>query len=168
MHAFPKSAESCRHNRLNFWLSTAFGLGLSPVLPGTCAALIGLGLHLLILYSLPSSGQWPALLFFFILFSVLCLRLNAWAEAYWKKCDHRSFVLDEVAGYLLVPVLFRAESTLLTVLLGFVLFRALDLIKIFPANRIDKRLKNRWGVLLDDYVSAVYAAAILYILHYVR
>ena len=159
MHAFPQNAAPCRRDRLNFWLSTAFGLGLSPVLPGTCAALIGLGLHLFILHSLPASWQWPALLFFFILFSALCLHLNAWAEAYWKKCDHKSFALDEVAGYLLVPVLFRAESTLQTALVGFILFRVLDMIKIFPANRIDKRLKNRWGVLLDDVVSAIYAAA---------
>jgi len=168
MHPFSKNADSCRSDRLNFWLSTAFGLGLSPVLPGTCAALVGLGLHLLILHSLPVSGQWPALLFFFILFSALCLRLNAWAEAYWKKCDHQSFVLDEVAGYLLVPDLFRCDFMCETLLLGFILFRALDMIKVFPANYIDKRLKNRWGVLLDDCVSAVYAAAILYFLHYIR
>ncbi len=156
------------HERRNFWISTAFGLGLSPILPGTCAALLGLGLHLLILYALPAAWQWPALLCLFILFSALCLGLNSWAESYWKKSDHHSFVLDEVAGYLLVPILFRAEASLSSALWGFVLFRVLDMIKIFPANRIDKRMKNRYGVLLDDYVSATYAAIALYLIHAFR
>ena len=153
---------------MNFWLSTAFGLGLSPVLPGTCAALLGLGLHVLILRGLPAAWQWFALLCLFVLFSALCLRLNSWAENYWKKHDHQSFVLDEVAGYLLVPILFRAESSLSSAVWGFVLFRALDMIKVFPANRIDKRMKNRYGVLLDDYISAIYTAIALYAVHAFR
>lgn len=153
------------NDRLKFLLATAFGLGLSPILPGSCAALLGLGLHLVIMYCLPAALQWPALAAFFLLFSVLCLYLNDWADAYWKKSDHQSFVLDEVAGYLFVPVLFRAQVSLTVALWAFVLFRVLDMIKIFPANRIDKRMKNRWGVLLDDLVSAAYAAIVLYIVH---
>lgn len=153
-------------DRLSFWLATAFGLGLSPILPGTCAALLGLGLHLLIIYTLPYWLHLPLLILACLVFSLLCLRLNDWADAYWKKCDHQSFVLDEVAGYLLVPVLFRAETGLTWALWGFVLFRVLDMIKIFPANRIDKRMKNRWGVLLDDFVSAAYAAIVLYVLRH--
>jgi phosphatidylglycerophosphatase A len=149
--------------RLKFWISTAFGLGLSPILPGTCSALLGLILHLLILHILPEAAQFSVLVALFIIFSALCLYLSDWAEAYWKKPDYQSFVLDEVAGYLLVPILFRADNTLPYIIWGFILFRILDMIKIFPANRIDKQMKNRYGVLLDDFVSAIYAAVVLYI-----
>ena len=150
-------------DKRNFVLATAFGLGLAPFMPGTSSALLGLGIHLAIIYLTPVWLHFSLILFFFVLFSWLCLHLDAWATQYWNKHDHKNFVLDEVAGYLCVPLFYRATESLETALWGFVLFRALDMIKIWPANIVDKTWRNKWGVLVDDLISAFYAAIILYI-----
>lgn len=153
-------------DRRNFALASAFGLGLSPILPGTCAAALGLGIHLAVIYLTPAVLHFWLILLFFLLSSWLCLHLNAWAEGYWGKHDHQSFVLDEVAGYLCVALLYSlsgGSAGLKSALLGFVFFRVLDMIKIYPANVVDKTWHNRWGVLVDDLISAVYATVLLHL-----
>lgn len=153
-------------DRRNFLLASAFGLGLSPILPGTCAAALGLLIHLGIMYLTPDVLHFWLVLLFFLLSSWLCLHLNSWAEAYWGRHDHQSFVLDEVAGYLCVPLLFSLSGGtegMKSALLGFVLFRVLDMIKIYPANVVDKTWHNRWGVLVDDLISAVYATLVMHL-----
>ena len=50
-------------------------------------------------------------------------------------------------------------------LLCFVLFRVFDILKPFPANWIDKNVKNAWGVLLDDIFASIYCLIILFFLH---
>ena len=57
----------------------------------------------------------------------------------------KNFVLNEVAGYLFFPLLFRPQETWQTALAGFALFRVLDIVKVFPANIVDKTMKNKWG-----------------------
>jgi phosphatidylglycerophosphatase A len=41
-------------------------------------------------------------------------------------------------------------------LLGFLLFRATDVIKPWPANRLES-LPGGWGVMADDAMAALYA-----------
>ncbi len=162
-----KPGFQSKADRRNFALASAFGLGLSPILPGTCAALLGLGIHLGIIYLTPAGLHFWLIFLFFLLSSWLCLHLNTWAEAYWGKHDHQSFVLDEVAGYLCVPLLYLlsggGSGSMKSALLGFVLFRVLDMIKIYPANVVDKTWHNRWGVLVDDLISAVYATVVMHL-----
>ncbi len=50
------------------------------------------------------------------------------------------------------------------VILGFFLFRFFDIVKVPPANIIDRRLKNGWGVVLDDVVAGVYACVVVHLL----
>jgi phosphatidylglycerophosphatase A len=46
-------------------------------------------------------------------------------------------------------------------LLGFLFFRLFDIVKPPPANWFDRRLKNGYGVVLDDVVAGIYAALAL-------
>jgi phosphatidylglycerophosphatase A len=146
---------------------SAFGLGLSPVLPGTCGALLGVAIHVGIALSLPARLH---LMFLTLAFVAVCAAnhlLTEWAEAYWNEPDPRHFVLDEVAGYLFVPMLFREGELWKTALAGFVLFRIFDIFKLIPPARlVDRELHGPWGVLLDDLVSAGYAALILHFVHW--
>lgn len=138
------------------------GLGLSPVMPGTCGAFLGVLLHLLIYFGLPPDVHFMALTFGFLATSGLGVALTPWAERYWNCPDPPHYVLDEVSGYLLVPLLFRDGSFWPTLIGGFFLFRVLDIFKLLPPARlIDTTLHGPWGVLLDDLVSAGYAALIL-------
>ena len=71
-------------------------------------------------------------------------------------------MLDEVAGYLVVPILFRGGELWQVALVGFLLFRIFDIIKIPPARQIDQNMHGSWGIILDDLISGAYAAAALY------
>lgn len=149
-------------DRLFITLGSALGLGLSPVAPGTFGTLLGVCIHAGIVFLAPENLH---LGFLMAALLVVCTGnhlLTPWAVRYWQSKDPRHFVLDEVAGYLLVPVLYRAGTFWHTALWGFVLFRVFDIIKLPPARQIDKNIPGAWGILLDDLVSAVYAAVALY------
>ena len=53
----------------------------------------------------------------------------------------------------------------ITMMLIFILFRFFDILKIFPANVVDKRLKSAFGVILDDLIAGIYTIIIIYILN---
>lgn len=148
-------------------IGSALGLGLSPFLPGTCGALLGVAFHILIVLIFPVNMQLPALVFTFIFVCAANNILTPWAEEYWNTKDPGHFVLDEVAGYLFVPILFREGELWKVVLWGFFLFRIFDIFKLIPpASLIDRELHGPWGVLLDDLVSAGYAALFMYFIYW--
>ena len=149
-------------DRFKLAVATAFGLGLAPVAPGSFGALLGVGLHLLIAFTLPAALQIPALVLALALVALANHWLTPWAVRYWNDKDPGHFVLDEVAGYLLVPILFRPGEPWQVALWGFLLFRILDIIKVPPARQVDQKLHGSWGILLDDLISALYAVAVLY------
>lgn len=148
-------------------LGSAFGLGLSPIAPGSFGALLGVLAHVLIVLFLPPGSQTVAIVVVFIVVCAVHFALTPWAQAYWKCSDPRHFVLDEVAGYLLVAALFHHGQLWQIALWGFLLFRIFDIIKIPPARQIDQRMHGALGVVLDDLVSAVYAVIALHIFRWV-
>ena len=149
-------------------VGTAFGLGLLPLAPGSFAALFGVGLHLLFFFFFPKFLFIPLLVFSLLLVSYLNHILTPWAEAYWQKEDPGNFVLDEIAGYLMVPIFFHSgsESVWLIAAVGFLLFRILDIIKIEPARYFDRHVHNAWGILIDDLISGAYAVMLMYAAQY--
>lgn len=76
------------------------------------------------------------------------------AGRYWGIADASPIVIDEVVGYLVtmafVPFTWPAA------LAGFVLFRAFDVLKPWPASALD-RVKTGVGVMLDDVAAGVWA-----------
>ena len=143
-------------------LGSAFGLGLLPVAPGTFGALLGLAWHLAALSAgLSGLALRGACLAGALLWSAVHYALTPWAQAYWNDSDPGHFVLDEVVGYLCVPLLSLETHDLRLVLLGFLLVRVFDIIKLPGARYIDRNIHTASGVLFDDVVSAVYAAAVL-------
>lgn len=145
-------------------IGSAFGLGLSPIMPGTFGALLGVFLHIGIVSFFPVSFQLIALIFVFAAICIANHILYPWAKNFWNSDDPKHFVLDEVAGYLFVPILFSRGEFWPTVIWGFVLFRFYDIIKMPIARQIDQNMHNSWGVILDDLVSAVYAVVTLLII----
>lgn len=136
--------------RLALLICTVGGVGYSPVAPGTVGSVAGLmmyaafrglrltpGIEGLILLALICAGAWSGTV----------------AERHFGTTDPRAGVIDEVAGMLLT--LFLLPPTLTTVLVGFVVFRALDILKPFPARRLEA-LHGGWGMMADDLMAAVY------------
>jgi len=152
-----------RKTRFKILIGSALGLGLSPIAPGTFAALLGVAIHVAIHTLTPPAAHLWLLIAAFLAVCVGNHVLTPWAEAYWKKKDPGNFVLDEVAGYLLVPILFRDGELWQVCLWGFLTFRFLDIVKVPPANYFDKHGTGAWGILLDDLVASAYAAGLLYL-----
>jgi phosphatidylglycerophosphatase A len=73
--------------------------------------------------------------------------------------DSRRIVIDEIAGMLVVGFLLPSGAGYW--LSGFVLFRALDVLKPFPARWIERNVVGGWGIMLDDIVAGLYANLIL-------
>lgn len=143
-------------------IGSAFGLGLSPIAPGSFGALVGVGYTVAVFLVLsPPTRPW-AIALGLVLVAAANHLLTPWAVAYWKDEDPKHFVLDEVAGYLVVPLLMPKGSLWEVAFWGFLLFRIFDVIKIPPARQIDRNLHGSWGILLDDLVSGLYAASALY------
>jgi phosphatidylglycerophosphatase A len=138
-------------------MATWWGTGYSPLASGTVGTLAAIPLYL-VLARLP--------LPLYILTLVPLFFFSCWvagaAEEIFAEKDSGKIVIDEVVGYLVTmtgaPFSWRA------VILGFFLFRFFDIVKVSPANIIDRRLKNGWGVVLDDVVAGVYACVVLHLL----
>ena len=77
--------------------------------------------------------------------------------------DHPAIVIDEVAGFLITMLALPpdAEVQWLWVMAGFVVFRALDIIKPWPIRLIDRRVHGGLGIMLDDIVAGLIAMTIL-------
>ncbi len=104
-----------------------------------------------------------------VLGSVLCVALAPSVIALTGKKDPREVVVDEVAGqavsFLCVAWLLKTMPVTriwLVTLAGFLLFRAFDIIKPWPANRLE-RLPAGWGILADDLMAGLYAGMVLHI-----
>ncbi len=79
-----------------------------------------------------------------------------------KTRDQNQIVIDEVLGMLVscIPILFVEEYSILHFALAFVFFRFFDIVKV-PPTRFFDRMKNAFGVMMDDVVAGIYAAAAL-------
>jgi len=136
------------------------GLGLLPLAPGTWgtlgAAAAGLGL----LASSPEAARYwlETCLAIALLASIATLTLTAGVERAFGK-DPQVVVTDEVAGYF-VTLSLVAHPTPAHLAAAFFLFRLLDVVKPWPARRLES-LPGGWGVLLDDVLAGLYGAIVL-------
>jgi len=92
--------------------------------------------------------------------------LHATGDRILAEKDSRTLVWDEVAGFL-VAVAFVPFTWQLAIL-AFVLERTIDVIKVPPANWIEKHWPSGWGVVGDDIAAGLYTCAILHIAVYLR
>lgn len=156
-----------RQDHLKLFLASGFYLGLAPLVPGSFGALSGLAWHLLAVawgWSDTLVRVWC--LWGALVFSAVHYWLTPWAQRRWHDPDPRHFVLDEVVGYLAVPIFWvLPEQPPFPVwqlaLVGFCVFRILDAIKLPIARYIDRNIHTASGVLFDDVVSAAYSAALV-------
>lgn len=133
---------------------TGFYIGDCPRLKGTLGTLEGVLLYALIVWLAPAPGRDLVIGFVILLLSVLCLSIGSWAERYYQQKDPPSFILDEIAGFL-VACIFSNPAWLKTILL-FSIFRVLDIIKPFPIKKAQV-LPGGSGILLDDLIAGFFA-----------
>jgi phosphatidylglycerophosphatase A len=133
-----------------------------PLAPGTWGSLVGVGLFLLLVRTTPPNALVPVVLVAIV--AVTCVGI--WAATRTEQLSGRKdpgkVVVDEVAGQFisLFPLTLFARWSTLAVIVSFILFRFFDIVKPYPANRLQD-LNGGAGVMLDDLVAGVYGAVIV-------
>jgi phosphatidylglycerophosphatase A len=135
--------------RAGLVIATALGAGYAPIAPGTFGSAVGL----LLWFALPGIN-WVQLLAIAVT-SVVGSWSGFVAEEHFKRRDPGQVVVDEVAG-MMVTLAFNPLPSLAWAAAAFVLFRAADIIKPFPVNRLE-RLPGGIGIMADDLAAGVYA-----------
>lgn len=134
--------------------------GRSPVAPGTAGTIVGVLLFLAVRNLAP------------VPYGILCVLLcviGAWAageaEEILGRKDHRSIVIDEIAGYLIS--LFLVPPAWGYIISGFFLFRFFDIVKPWPLFRLQD-VRGGLGVMLDDIGAGIYTNIVLQIAAYYK
>ena len=135
--------------RFGLFIATCGYIGYVPVAPGTFGSAVGLALFALIRWSGSTAIELGVI--------VLLLALGVWsgnvAERHFRQVDPGPVVLDEVAGMLITLALIPV--TVSGAIVGFLIFRLFDVIKPWPANRLEA-LPGGLGMMADDAMAAVY------------
>jgi phosphatidylglycerophosphatase A len=153
-------------NRLILLVAQGFGTGRSPIAPGTFGTLLGFAwIYLLLL---------PRNAVFYILGTLVGLGLAIWigsaAERILNEKDPGSIVIDEIAAVPIVylPIVLRTPNQpasqhfttyWIELILTFALFRLFD---IWKPLGIRASQNAPGGLVLDDMLAAVFAAALLW------
>jgi len=148
-----------RYRSFAFWWSVGFGAGLLRPAPGTWGSILGLGIGYFLL-------QLPYAAGVLVLGALLITVISIFAIGVIEKSagvhDAPEIVIDEIAGQWLamVPLAFLPYGWL-ELGLSFLLFRIFDIIKPWPIGPLDRKVSGGFGVMVDDLVAGVIAAAIL-------
>ena len=141
-----------------------FGIGFLTSAPGTLGSL----LSIFLLYFLKKNLSINSLIIFFIILiiqSIYLINIYSYKE---ERIDSPEIVIDEFLGIFLIVLFydyFKFTNDIFMFLIIFILFRVFDISKIFPANWIDKKIKNSFGVILDDLIAAVYCIIFLSVIN---
>ena len=140
-----------------------FYSGYFKLWPGTFASVISiLILFPVIKYQLVSKEIF--IYIFFIIFTISIFFIKKFS-LYTNTHDSGKIVIDEFLGIYLIFIFYDLIyffNDFITIMLVFIFFRFFDIVKIFPANIIDKKMNNSLGVLLDDIIASIYTILFIY------
>lgn len=141
-------------------LAFGFGSGLSPWAPGTCGTLIAIPIVLFVM-----QFGFAAHLAFAILAAIFGIYVCGESARRLGVHDHPGIVWDEIAGFAVT--MLTVPASLYSVLAGFALFRLFDIWKPWPIREADHSLSGGLGIMLDDVIAGIFAAAILLGIRYI-
>jgi len=133
-------------------IATGFYVGRIKFAPATFGSLLAIPL-IFITYINPAI----IILTFSFLLVLGILSANYMVKLSGER-DPKCVVIDEITAFYIV--FFPQKPDIRFLILGFLIFRILDIIKPFPA-RLMERLPKGWGVMLDDIVAGVYTLLLL-------
>ena len=135
------------------FIAFGFGAGLAPRAPGTFGSLVGLVAAWWLL-------ELPLLLRGAVVLAVIAAGVWICGESARRlnRHDDQRIVFDEIAGVLLTSLVVM-ERSFFAIALVFVFFRFFDILKPWPIRDVDHSLHGGLGIMLDDLIAALYAAA---------
>jgi phosphatidylglycerophosphatase A len=153
------SAQDAAHpssralDRAAHFVATGLLSGHSPFAPGTAGSAVGLLLFVPLAWlSLPVQGTVCVAVFFVGVFAAARVARRVGLE------DPGIVVVDEVLGMWLS--ILGLPFTPVVAILGFLLFRVLDVVKPYPAAELE-HLPGGWGIMADDVAAGLYANLLL-------
>ncbi|MBN2563334.1 MAG: phosphatidylglycerophosphatase A [Phycisphaerae bacterium] len=151
-------------DRVVLFIGSLAYLGFVPAASGTVAvAVVGVPLYLALAYWLKIG--WGAYAAFVVVFTLLSVWIADRTDKVLGEEDSRKNVIDELPGYLVA--VFALPVTWQVVVAAFFLERAIDIVKVWPARWIERRVPGGWGVVLDDVVAGLYTLGLLHLGVYV-
>ena len=158
---------------------TMFGIGYFKYAPGTAASFVTCIIFYLLYASSFYLGQGKiyivCILLIILIYSIIIIDKLSYI---FKKRDPKEIVIDEFIGQSipLTPYFFHRFFSIEEVyfffgwpflgwiIISFILFRFFDIVKPFPINVVDKKMKNGLGVMLDDIIAGIYSTITIYII----
>ena len=141
--------------RLGVFIATCAYVGYAPVAPGTFGSAIGLAVFYVVRHQRSRAVEIAAM--------VVLVAVGLWsateAEHHFGGIDPGAVVIDEVIGMLIT--LAFVPVNLAGAIVAFVLFRILDVVKPWPARRLE-HLPGGFGVVLDDVMAGVYGNLVMW------
>jgi phosphatidylglycerophosphatase A len=135
-------------------LATGCYAGYIPIAPGTLGTLVAVPLC----YVLFRMGPLEQVLFI-AGFAGLAVWVAGEGEKIFERKDPALIVIDEMAGFMVTLLLIPWSTK--NVVIGFFLFRLMDIAKPFPIRRLESKWPRGWGIVGDDVLAGVYANVLL-------
>lgn len=132
--------------------ATVFGVGYLPVAPGTWATAVGVA----VAYCFGNNLAVYTILLLVLL--ALGIMTTGIVEKQVDQKDPGFLVIDELVGVMIA--LWGLPLIWPIIICGFFLFRAFDMFKIYPINKLEAQ-PGGWGIMLDDCMAGVYTNIIL-------
>ena len=138
-------------------LGSCLGLGYIKRAPGTFGSIPGI-----VLFLLTRNLQTWVQILVFMGFCLFAIGIAEKIEKIDRSKDPEEVVIDEAAGMWLSLFLIW-DASILTILVGFLLFRLFDILKPFPVN-LFQTFRGGTGILADDLAAGMLTNFILRIL----
>ena len=144
-----------------------FGIGNSKFAPGTVASFVTCLIYIWFYNSQVNIFFLIFGVFFIFFFSIYSI--DSFKNTF-SEIDAKEIVVDEFIGQS-IPILtiynFIEKNNLIHFIfftfISFIFFRIFDIWKPFPIKQIDEKMKNGFGVILDDIVAGVYSVVLIMI-----
>jgi phosphatidylglycerophosphatase A len=144
--------------RLGLFIATCGYLGYVPIAPGTFGSAAGL----LVYFAVRSTGSTAVELGVIVALFAVGIWSGTVAEHHFGGVDPAPVVMDEVVGMLITLALLPPVN-MVGVLVGFLVFRVLDVVKPWPSARFEF-LPGGLGVMADDGMAAIYGNVVMQVL----
>jgi phosphatidylglycerophosphatase A len=154
--------------KINILILSMLGIGYSKYAPGTMASFVT---SLIFIFFYIYKINIIFLIFFIILIFIFSVySIDAFKNSF-NNIDAKEIVIDEFVGQS-IPILtiysFFSKNDIGSfvsyVIVSFILFRFFDILKPYPINKIDKNMKNGFGVMFDDVVAGIYSSIVLLVI----
>ena len=158
------------NKKIPILLLNMFGIGNSAFAPGTVASFITCLIYIILFY-------FKVNIFFLLIINLVIFILSIYLidslKNFFSNIDAKEIVIDEFIGQS-IPILSfysflekeNINMFIIVVFASFILFRIFDIFKPYPINLIDQKLKNGFGVMLDDMIAGIFSSILALIIFF--